>query len=495
MHNSVFYCVANMPGAVPHTSTYALTNVTLPYAVELANRGWRDALRADQALALGLNTHDGQLTNAPVAEAHGYDSRPLIRGAGISRPATPVSLWYADGRAGSSARPSLAAATPPTGWSTSPSSAPATPGCGPPTTCARADPALRIAVARGARSAGFGASGRNGGWCSALYPVSLPRWPASTAATPAVRQYRALQQAVAEVGRVVAGRGLDGRLGARRHRRRWPAAGRSWPGPRAEVARGPDVRLRRGRPAAAGRRRGEPAAGRQPTCWAAPYTPHCAAIHPAKLVRGAGRRWSTARACRSTSRPRSRAIEPGRVRTEHGDLRAERGRPGHRGLHRPSCRACAATVAPVYSLMIATEPLPDESGSGSGCAERETFTDHRHLIIYGQRTADDRLAFGGRGAPYHFGSRDPARLRPGAARCSTALRRTLVELFPARRDAADHPPLGRPARHRPRLARLGRPGPRDRAGLGRRLRRRRRVDDEPGRPHAGRPDPAAGTPS
>ena len=77
VHNSVFYCVANMPGAVPHTSTYALTNVTLPYAVELANRGWRDALSADKALALGLNTHAGELTNAPVAQAHGYDSVEL----------------------------------------------------------------------------------------------------------------------------------------------------------------------------------------------------------------------------------------------------------------------------------------------------------------------------------------------------------------------------------------------------------------------------------
>ncbi len=77
VHNSVFYCVANMPGAVPHTSTYALTNVTLPYAVELANRGWRDALRADPALALGLNVHDGEITNAPVAEGLGLPSRPL----------------------------------------------------------------------------------------------------------------------------------------------------------------------------------------------------------------------------------------------------------------------------------------------------------------------------------------------------------------------------------------------------------------------------------
>jgi alanine dehydrogenase len=73
VHNSLLYCVANMPGAVPNTSTYALTNVTLPYAVELANRGWREALRADPALALGLNTHAGQLTNGPVAEALGYD--------------------------------------------------------------------------------------------------------------------------------------------------------------------------------------------------------------------------------------------------------------------------------------------------------------------------------------------------------------------------------------------------------------------------------------
>jgi alanine dehydrogenase len=74
VHDSVFYCVANMPGAVPHTSTYALTNVTLPYALELADRGWRDALRADHALALGLNTYDGQVTYGPVAEAHGMSS-------------------------------------------------------------------------------------------------------------------------------------------------------------------------------------------------------------------------------------------------------------------------------------------------------------------------------------------------------------------------------------------------------------------------------------
>ncbi|MBD3931464.1 alanine dehydrogenase [Streptomyces chumphonensis] len=71
VHDSVFYCVANMPGAVPNTSTYALTNATLPYILELANRGWAEALRRDAALAKGLNTHDGKVVYGPVAEAHG----------------------------------------------------------------------------------------------------------------------------------------------------------------------------------------------------------------------------------------------------------------------------------------------------------------------------------------------------------------------------------------------------------------------------------------
>ncbi|MCG8921697.1 alanine dehydrogenase [Lentzea sp. CC55] len=77
VHNSVFYCVANMPGAVPRTSTYALTNVTLPYAVALADKGWEKALKDDRSLALGLNAHAGKLTNGPVAEATGLEHTPL----------------------------------------------------------------------------------------------------------------------------------------------------------------------------------------------------------------------------------------------------------------------------------------------------------------------------------------------------------------------------------------------------------------------------------
>jgi alanine dehydrogenase len=78
VHDSVFYCVANMPGAVPNTSTYALTNVTLPYAVALAAKGWRQACVDDHALALGLNTHAGELVYAPVGEAHQLPSTPLV---------------------------------------------------------------------------------------------------------------------------------------------------------------------------------------------------------------------------------------------------------------------------------------------------------------------------------------------------------------------------------------------------------------------------------
>ena len=73
VHGTMFYCVANMPGAVSHTSTYALTNATIPYALSLADHGWRDAMNADPALAAGLTTHDGELVSAPVARAHGLD--------------------------------------------------------------------------------------------------------------------------------------------------------------------------------------------------------------------------------------------------------------------------------------------------------------------------------------------------------------------------------------------------------------------------------------
>ena len=89
VHDSIFYCVANMPGAVPHTSTYALTNVTVPYAVEIADRGWRDALRADPSLAQGLNTYDGAVTCAPVADAHSLPCAPQSPRSRLTHPKPP----------------------------------------------------------------------------------------------------------------------------------------------------------------------------------------------------------------------------------------------------------------------------------------------------------------------------------------------------------------------------------------------------------------------
>jgi glycine/D-amino acid oxidase-like deaminating enzyme len=165
----------------------------------------------------------------------------------------------------------------------------------------------------------------------------------------------------------------------------------------------------------------------------ATYTPHCAAIHPARLVRGLAR--AVERLGGTVHEGTAvTTIEPHLVTTDLGRVRADvvvrategytPGLPGHR-----------RDVAPVYSLMVATEPLPAEVWAEVGLAGRETFADHRHLIIYGQRTADDRLAFGGRGAPYHFASsvrpehdREPATF--------AALHRVLADLLPAVGDAA-----------------------------------------------------------
>ena len=78
VHDSLFYCVANMPGAVPHTSTHALVNATLPYTLEISRHGWQNAVRADAALAEGVNVTGGQITYGPVADAHGLNYRPLF---------------------------------------------------------------------------------------------------------------------------------------------------------------------------------------------------------------------------------------------------------------------------------------------------------------------------------------------------------------------------------------------------------------------------------
>jgi len=279
-----------------------------------------------------------------------------------------------------------------------------------------------------AEHAGFGASGRNGGWCSALFPKSLDglaRLPGSSRAA-ALAQHEAMRATVDEVGRVAAAEGIDcgfARGGTislarstaqlRRAREEYDAA-LDWGRTDLELL---DARRAAGVLDATG-------------TLGATYTPDCAALHPARLVRG------LAEACERRGvtihdSTRATAIEPGRVRTDRGTVRAEAVIRATEGY--TSSLAGRRTVVPVYSLVIATEPLPASAWEQIGLRRRETFTDHRHLLIYGQRTADDRLVFGGRGAPYHLGSR----VRPAFDRDERVFRRlreTLVELFPVLSD-------------------------------------------------------------
>jgi glycine/D-amino acid oxidase-like deaminating enzyme len=287
---------------------------------------------------------------------------------------------------------------------------------------ARADPGLRVAVVE-AEVAGFGASGRNGGWCSALFPQSVPALARRHGRPAALALYRAMTATVDEVGRVAAEEGIDchfakgGTVVLARNAAQWARA-------RAEVdeARefGLDLSLL-GADEARARCGATDVLG-------ATYTPHCAAIHPARLVRGLARAVER-RGVRILERTPATAIGSGRVETARGVVRAEIVVRATEGYTR-SLRGHRRTLVPVYSLMVATEPLPDAFWVGAGLAARETFSDHRHLIIYGQRTADGRLAFGGRGAPYHFGST----IRPGfdsEPRVHEALAGILRELFPS----------------------------------------------------------------
>jgi glycine/D-amino acid oxidase-like deaminating enzyme len=163
------------------------------------------------------------------------------------------------------------------------------------------------------------------------------------------------------------------------------------------------------------------------------YTPHCAAVDPARLVRGLGQAVER-RGVAIYEQTEARSLRSGAVETEHGTVRAGTVVRATEGYTR-TLRGEERALVPVYSLMIATEPLPEAFWDRAGLAHRETFADHRHLVIYGQRTEDGRMAFGGRGAPYHFGSA----IRPEYDRDAVvheALRHTLVDLFPELADAS-----------------------------------------------------------
>ena len=294
---------------------------------------------------------------------------------------------------------------------------------------AEADPSLRVAVLE-AQIAGYGASGRNGGWCSALFPASKAKVARAHNREGAVALQRALYATVDEVGRVAAVEGLDidwAKGGtavlatAPSHVERLRAEiaeERAW-GFGEEDARWLDADEAAATVGAVG-------------VLGAAYTPHCAAIHPAKLVRGLASAVERRGAAVYEQTPVT-SIAPGLVRTARGTVRADvvvRATEGYT----PRLAGHRRVLAPVYSLVIATEPLPAAFWDQVGWRRRETVSDGRHLIIYAQRTADDRIVFGGRGAPYHFGSR----VRPGFDRdpgVFAELERILHELFPGTRDA------------------------------------------------------------
>ena len=283
-----------------------------------------------------------------------------------------------------------------------------------------------------AETAGFGASGRNGGWCSALFPASLAKvagLPGSSRPA-ALAQHQAMRATVDEVLSVVAQEGMDARarkggtVALARTVSQWRRAQHEVEAARAWGRGEDDVRL-----LDADQARSRLAATR---VIGGTFTPDCAALHPSRLVRGLAR-VVEARGGRIFEQTRVRAVEPGRAVTDHGTVRAEVVVRATEGYTR-SLESMRRDVVPVYSLVVATEPLPDTTWERIGLQERETFTDHRNLIVYGQRTADGRLVFGGRGAPYHFGSS----VRPGYDReekVFAMLRATLLDMLPVLADA------------------------------------------------------------
>jgi glycine/D-amino acid oxidase-like deaminating enzyme len=289
------------------------------------------------------------------------------------------------------------------------------------------DPNLQITVIE-AQVAGFGASGRNGGWCSALYPVGLERLAEESGRDAATAQYAAMRDTVAEVVDVAAREEIDadiavgGTVVLARSAAQLDRA-------RAEVAEASAF----GDPLALLDAAGARARVNATDVLGGTYTAHCAAVQPAKLVRGLAEVVEQ-RGVTIAEQTRAKSIEPGLVRTGRGTVYADHVVRATEG-YTPRLAGLERAVVPVYSLIIATEPLPDSVWDEIGLRERETFSDFRHLIIYGQRTADGRLVFGGRGAPYHFRSK----IRPDFdqnERVFAELERVLHELFPVLRDTA-----------------------------------------------------------
>jgi glycine/D-amino acid oxidase-like deaminating enzyme len=286
----------------------------------------------------------------------------------------------------------------------------------------RAQPELEVLVLE-AEHVGFGASGRNGGWVSALWPVGADSLEARHGRTATLAQLAALRDTVDEVGRVDA----EERLGAGFVK-----------GGALIVARTPAQEARARASAAYSARWDDRTTWLDATAarerldvagiLGATFTPDCARVHPRRLADGlatAVRRLGCrvvegARVVRTSDRVV--ALADGQRVTAGNVVVATEGWTG-------TLAGMSRRITPVYSLMVATEPLDDRRWERIGLAGREVFADHGHVVIYGQRTDDGRIAFGGRGAPYHWRSR----IRPEYDEEPTvfaALRSTLRDLLP-----------------------------------------------------------------
>jgi glycine/D-amino acid oxidase-like deaminating enzyme len=274
----------------------------------------------------------------------------------------------------------------------------------------RGDPSLRVVVVE-REIAGFGASGRNGGWCSALFPASAAKLARRHGPAAADAMGAAMRDTVDEVGKAVAEEGVACD---------WVKGGT------VTLARSP-AQLQRAR-AATGFLDADAASALvgATRVLGGSFTPDCARVQPARLVRGLARAVER-RGGRIVEGTAATSIGPRRVVTDRGTVTAA---TVVRATEAWSAHLHPRSVVPVYSLIVATRPLPGAFWERAGLHGGQTFTDERHLVVYGQRTADDRLVFGGRGAPYHWRSRiAPAfDADPGVF---SGLRAAARDLFPA----------------------------------------------------------------
>jgi glycine/D-amino acid oxidase-like deaminating enzyme len=263
--------------------------------------------------------------------------------------------------------------------------------------------------------AGFGASGRNGGWASALLPIGPAELTRRHGAEAARAMSAAMVDTVGEVGRAAAALGID----CDYDRRGTYSLIRSALADRAARAEQQEAE-EAGLPV--------PQRVSDASLGVALLTEACASLHPGKLVRGLARA-AEERGATVFEGTTLTGIEPGRVTTTEGTVLADRVVVATEAWG-SSLPAVGRRILPLYSLVLATEPLPEEVWARVGLPRGATVTDFRHNLVYGQRTADDRLVFGGRGARYHFGSA----IRPAYDRSALVhrhLEHAATALFPA----------------------------------------------------------------